>query len=135
LAEPNDTTAMRLADLLDAYVCERTVMPNPSLFNASIVHHGDHNAWNAPWANGRILRGPYADGVLITSRDETVTFGITSADCPTVVLYTERGMCIVLHAGRDSLFDREHALGGKKSRKHASVIDAAMHIMNLYGCA
>ena len=74
----------------------------------------------------------FADGAVIQSGE---AFAITSADCHTCVMWDRKNKdCTVcFHAARDSLFDRERLLNRRSSRKHDSVIDAALDIFRNRG--
>jgi copper oxidase (laccase) domain-containing protein len=98
-AEKNNPGIMaRMRQASEQFDCV-ILAPNPSRFNARIV---DEESVNREWIEGRLYRGPLADGVRL--RRTNAAFGVASADCPTLILRDrERGSIVAAHAGRDSL--------------------------------
>ena len=96
-------------------------VPDPSTFNARIARplKGAYEKW----CEG-LYRGVLADGLSLAFSSDA--FGVTSSDCPTIVLYEPTyGTVVAAHAGRDSLIDRDHVNGGVP-REYFSVVDAMM---------
>lgn len=97
----------RMHQMAERYGLERIYAPNPSKFNGVVAHMEE---FDVEWADERVLRGPFADGVLLT--EPNTAFAVSSADCPTVVHHEPTtGLVTAAHAGLESL----HMADGKDS--------------------
>lgn len=97
----------RLYQMAKRYGASRIYAPNPSQFNGQIAHTDE---FDLDWAGGKVFRGPFTDGVLLT--EPNTAFAVSSADCPTVVLNDSlSGGLVAAHAGFRSLIPDEH--GGR----------------------
>lgn len=93
----------RMYELAGHHGIRRIYAPNPSEFNGIIARP---DAFDVEWAEDRVLRGPMADGVLLT--EPGTAFAVSSADCPTAVLYDiPSGLVVAAHAGFRGLLDME----------------------------
>ncbi|MFA5854420.1 MAG: laccase domain-containing protein [Patescibacteria group bacterium] len=115
----------RMRRLADQFNCA-VFAPNPSSFNAMVV---GPNAFHQEWIENSLIRGPMADGVYLRHRN--MAFGVTSADCPTVILHDPcpDGLTVAAHAGRDSLIDRAFLESRSPERAHESVVSAMLSVM------
>jgi len=123
-AEKNNPGILgRMEYLMLEYDCD-IFAPNPSEFNAKVVHQSDFtDRWLTPGLQTKLYRGLKADGFVLI--ESGTAFAVSSADCPTAVLYDPKtGRVGAAHAGRDSLIDPGVVHDGKPSREHLSVIDA-----------
>lgn len=104
----------------------------PSKFNARIAHESECGL-EVEVGGIRVMGKIHADGILIPKGD---AFGLTSADCPTVVIFDKKkDLMMAMHAGRDCLIDTSIAQGKGASRLHFSVIDSAMfELINKHEC-
>jgi copper oxidase (laccase) domain-containing protein len=113
----NDEAAERISHILGDFQVGSAGFPIPS-FDTGIVSGLDF--LTEKWAD-RVYRGERADGLLLD--EPNTAYGLSSADCPTVVLYDpESGAVAALHAGRDALVDRQLLDEDERSRKYHSVV-------------
>ena len=100
-------------------------MPVPSQSTGQIAER--YSFYEEAAKGGVSLMGKvHADGVRLFT-DEA--FAITSADCPTVVMYnTSKTHTVCFHASRDSLFDKKYLLTGTRGRKNFSVLESALQV-------
>lgn len=113
----NDKAAERISHILGDLQVDRAGCPIPA-FDTGIVSGIDF--LTDKWED-RVYRGERADGLLLD--EPNTAYGLSSADCPTVVLYDpESGAVAALHAGRDALVDRQLLDEDERSRKYHSVV-------------
>lgn len=115
-------------------------MPSPIKCNALTVEAKDFRRSQDVLGIKPIIKvhdGVYADGSYVPKGS---AFAITSADCPTIVMWGKNSCGVTkvcaAHAGRDSLIERSalHNLGGNGSqRAHFSVVDAARSLILNHG--
>ncbi len=109
------------------------LLPNPTESNACILKLGE-SIPSDRITDMSVHADMYADGAVI---DKGEAFAITSADCPTIVVYgrDKAGKLFVCaaHASRESLLDRESILHGYKFRADFSVVYSALNRLYEYG--
>lgn len=106
----------------------RILSPNVSRFNSVFLSDGSQYPWKLT-LNGtacKLHRGLYGDGFEVYPGDAGI---IAPADCAVVVVTTPNGRVLILHAGRDSLVDRQKIVSGVESKQFESIIFAAWHEM------
>lgn len=112
--------------------------PVPTQFNALVCTKGDAMAKRIELRSERyhtnvwLWRGAYADGIVIGKN--SVYFAST-AGCSNLTLRGGGSELGVAHAGRDSLFDRNHLFEGVPPRRHESVVMALVEAMQKRGNA
>ena len=110
---------------------KRVWMPIPTRANAQLAFPSTFEIETTGSDDVTILGKCFADGAIVPRGE---IFGITSADCPTVIAWDrQRTHLWCFHAARDSLFDRKYILEGTKSREHCSVVAATVDAMQQQG--
>lgn len=113
----------RMLRLAEKYGCEKIYAPNPSEFNAQIVTPDD---FPVSWTDTPVLRGPFADGVLLT--EANTAFAVSSADCPTSLLCdSSTGNVVATHAGLKSLLSGTPQTDDLVMNMFLSVVAASPH--------
>ncbi len=97
--------------------------PTVSEFNSVFADTSTKFPWKLqlPGTDCRLHRGLYVDGFEIPPGSAGI---IAPADCAVIVM-SARQRVLMLHAGRDSLFDRHLIRAGAASKKHESIVFAA----------
>ncbi len=126
----NVTTYEKIEKIAGDSGLSHIFFPRPSSFNGQVCFEKLY-AWPETCLSGglRISRGPLYDGVIIDPTSEPNTgFLITTADCPTVVVYNEKtGRFVVTHAGRWSVIDKSNAHNRKFGRDFEGTLEWAIH--------
>lgn len=125
-----------LPDIAKELEIAEILVPSPIDFNARMCLQKDLNII-IPVGNHLVLRrGTNADGCRIQRGQ---TYGVSLAGCALVVaIYPhnphpgEKIKVAVAHSGFDSVFDRQEALTGLRSRKPQSVTES---LLNAMGCS
>ncbi|PCH91480.1 hypothetical protein COB18_03880 [Candidatus Kaiserbacteria bacterium] len=108
----------------------RIWMPIPSHSNAEIAKRG---TFSIEFERGGIpIMGKICgDGVQLFPGE---AFAITSADCPTVVMYDrDKTQTVCFHASRESLIDKKYLLNQKPRRTPFSVVESALQVFTTNG--
>jgi len=99
----------RLVLVLDNFRIKETFAPQVSTFSRKVIP-ADSN-WKPIFLNGSscVFRGGItADSVLFSPNGHRQAFWVSSADCPTLMLYDRSGWWGAAHCGRESIIDPEH---------------------------
>lgn len=112
-----------LGELAVEHDLQRILSPNVSRFDSRFLSNAFQgpSRLTLPGTTCKLHRGLYGDGFEIHPGDAGI---IAPADCAVVVVTTPSGRVFMLHAGRDSLIDRQLMLGGKREKTHESIIFA-----------
>lgn len=111
-----------LGSLARTFGLRKILSPTVSEFNAVMLDSALEylTSLSLPYSSCRLHRGLMGDGIEVGPGQAGI---IAPADCPIVVV-TAGSRTLMLHAGRDSLIDRNHIHGGQ-ARKHESIIFSA----------
>lgn len=117
-----------LEQITSTYKINRILSPNVSRFNSVFLSDGSQYPWKLTLRGTacKLHRGLYGDGFEVHPSDVGI---IAPADCAVVVATTPNGRVFMLHAGRDSLVDRQKIMSGIESKQFESIIFAAWHEM------
>ena len=127
---PRPEVVEAIGRLANAYDC-RIYAPKTSAFNAQIV---EARELADALVEDRFFRGVEADGVIL--REPRQAFAVSSADCPTFVLWDSITSTVVAtHAGRDSLIPPRLVTGAYRrwDRGPRSAIQNAISAMPMSG--
>ncbi len=118
-----------LGDLATEYDLNRILSPTVSDFNSRFLNDAEQypRQLTLPGTACKLHRGLRGDGFEIHPGDAGI---VAPADCAVVVVTTASGRVFMLHAGRDSLVDRQLLNGDVASKPDASIIFATWKQLN-----
>lgn len=114
----------KIEDVVPTDVCS-VRMPIPSNMNARMATSEEFESIFTS-SRATFYGGVYADGCCLPHR---CALGITSADCPTIVMYGGTRFVAAAHAARDSLINREWLMHGYPGARPAEGIIQNMLIL------
>jgi hypothetical protein len=127
---PRREVVEAIGRLAAAYDCS-IYAPNTGAFNAQVT---EARSLGDALVEDAFFRGVEADGVVL--REPGQAFAVSSADCPTFVLWDSITSTVVAtHAGRDSLIDPLEVSGKIKpwAPRRKSVVEQAIEVMPIPG--